>query len=287
MEEIKKKFWCHYIGSDGKTPRRRNMELTKLTIQDATLWADFEPCSYNSGYYHLYYQLSDKVAVTCNQCLRVTDWEEMNKSDQQFREEIEERRKDNPSCWNEEDVEMCVSNSIKSRDHDISNFKKLANLTDFLLNESGWVMLPQLAAYREVNHPQYDALMEKRKACEEIRRQREEQRKEEERKRKEEEERKAKEEAEKELVRLNEEEIKFKNGESISGEDVVTLCKRHGINVHLRTIHNLRELICEINGMGNCRYWKQRGKRMPVLDGCYKAAEELYNKLNEEPDVRL
>lgn len=284
MEEVKKKFWCHYIGSDGKTTRRRSMELTKLTIQGATLWADFEPCDYNSGYYHLYYQLSDNVVVTCNKCITVTDWEEMNKTDQQFLEEMEERRKNNPSCWNEKDVEMCISSSIKSRDLYIARFKRLADFTDFLLNEDRWVMLPQLAAYKEVNHPQYNALLEKRKACEEIRRQREADLEEEERKRKEEEERKAKEEAEKELARLNEEEAKFKNGESIAGDDVVTLCKRHGISIHLRTIHNLQQVIYDINGKGNCHYYKQRGKRMPVLDGCYKAAEELYKKLNEEPD---
>ena len=284
MEEIKKKFWCHYIGSDGNTPRRRSMELTKLTLQGATLWADFEPCDYNSGYYHLYYQLYDNVVVTCNKCITVTDWDEMNKTDQQFLDDMEERRKNNPSCWNEKDVEMCISSSIKSRDLYIARFKRLADFTDFLLNEDSWVMLPQLAAYKEVNHPQYNALLEKRKACEEIRRQREADLEEEERKRKEEEERKAKEEAEKELARLNEEEAKFKNGESISGEDVVTLCRRYGISVHLRTIHNLQQVICDINGKGNCRYYKQRGKRMPVLDGCYKAAEELYKKLNEEPE---
>lgn len=284
MEEIKKKFWCHYIGNDGNTPRRRSMELTKLTLQGATLWADFEPCDYNSGYYHLYYQLSDNVVVTCNKCITVTDWEEMNKTDQQFLDDIEERRKNNPSCWNEKDVEMCISSSIKSRDLYIARFKRLADFTDFLLNEDSWVMLPQLAAYKEVNHPKYNALLEKRKACEEIRRQREADLEEEERKRKEEEERKAKEEDEKELARLNEEETKFRNGESISGEDVVTLCRRYGINVHLRTIHNLQQVICDINGKGNCRYYKQRGKRMPVLDGCYKAAEELYKKLNEEPE---
>lgn len=283
MEETKK-FWCHYIGNDGNTPRRRSMELTKLTLQGATLWADFEPCDYNSGYYHLYYQLSDNVVVTCNKCITVTDWEEMNKTDQQFMDDMEERRKNNPSCWNEKDVEMCISRSIKSRDMYIARFKRLADFTDFLLNEDSWVMLPQLAAYKEVNHPQYNALLEKRKACEEIRRQREADLEEEERKRKEEEERKAKEEDEKELARLNEEEAKFRNGESISGEDVVTLCRRYGINVHLRTIHNLQQVICDINGKGNCRYYKKRGKRMPVLDGCYKAAEELYKKLNEEPE---
>ena len=26
-----RKFWCHYIGSDGNTPKRRNIELTDIS----------------------------------------------------------------------------------------------------------------------------------------------------------------------------------------------------------------------------------------------------------------
>ena len=26
-----KKFWCHYIGSDGNTPKRRSIELTDIS----------------------------------------------------------------------------------------------------------------------------------------------------------------------------------------------------------------------------------------------------------------
>ena len=29
---MKKKFWCHYIGNDGNTPKRRSIELTNLAV---------------------------------------------------------------------------------------------------------------------------------------------------------------------------------------------------------------------------------------------------------------
>lgn len=280
-----KKFWCHYIGSDGNTPRRRNKELIKLTIQGVTLWAEFEPGTYNEGYYHLYCQLADKVAVTCNKFFMASDLEDMRKSDDQFQEELDAKRKDPNNSWKSDYIKTCIYNLIRYRFSNIDLFKKLANFADYLLKESSWVTLAQLAAYKEVNHPLYPSLLEKRKACEAIRAQREAERKEEEQKRKEEEERQAREEAEKELARLNKEEVKFKNGEYIAGEDVVTLCKRHGISIHLRTIHNLQQVIFDINGTGYCRYYTNRGKRKPVLDGCYTAAELLYKKLHEEAET--
>lgn len=32
---------------------------------------------------------------------------------------------------------------------------------------------------------------------------------------------------------------------------------------------------------GTCQYYRQRGKRRPQLDGCYKTARELYNYLQK------
>ena len=62
-----KKFWCHYIGSDGNTPKRRSIELFDLSellpnIDNehckSPLWYEIE-----GDYYVLYAQLNDKVAV--------------------------------------------------------------------------------------------------------------------------------------------------------------------------------------------------------------------------------
>ena len=113
-----------------------------------------------------------------------------------------------------------------------------------------------------------------------------EQREEEDRQRKEEARKQAEEEARKkaeadrqEQERLTQEAEKFKNGESIDGCDVVDLCRRYGIAIHLRTVHNLQQVIAEINGKGSCQYYRTRGKRRPQLDGCYKTATELYNYL--------
>lgn len=94
-----------------------------------------------------------------------------------------------------------------------------------------------------------------------------------------EEKRKAAEEEAKEQQRLTGEAEKCKNGEAIAGEDVVELCRRYGIKVHLRTVHNLQQVIVNINGKTQqCQYYKVNG-RTPVLDGCYKTARELYEYL--------
>ena len=75
---------------------------------------------------------------------------------------------------------------------------------------------------------------------------------------------------------------KFRSGESISGEDVVELCRMCGIAIHLRTIHNLQQVIVNINGKGSCQYYRQpKGKRKPQLDGCYETAGKLYEHLQE------
>ena len=91
------------------------------------------------------------------------------------------------------------------------------------------------------------------------------------------------EEERKEQERLTQEAEKFNNGEHISGSDVVDLCRRYGIKVHLRTVHNLQQVIYDINHDGYCRYYRTRSKRRPVLDGCYKTAEELYEYLKNHP----
>ena len=149
----------------------------------------------------------------------------------------------------------------------------------YLLTMAHWINMSVLRAYEEVQSPILPTLKQMRKVFEAEREEKARQRREEAQKRAEEETRKKIEAANKERERLDGEAEKFKKGESISGCDVVELCRRHGIDIHLRTVHNLQQVICEINGHGQCRYYRQHGKRRPQLDGCYKTATELYNYL--------
>ena len=90
----------------------------------------------------------------------------------------------------------------------------------------------------------------------------------------------------KEQERLTGEAKKFKDGAFIKGEDVVELCRRYGIKVHLRTVHNLQQVVNTICGKSpSLDYHYQRGTRTPKFDGCYKAAKELYAYLQTHDNL--
>ena len=155
----------------------------------------------------------------------------------------------------------------------------MQDYTTYLLTSAKWITKSELRAYEEAQSPFLSTLQSMRKQFEAQREEENRQRREEERKRAEEEAKRKAEEERKEQERLTQEAEKFKNGEHISGSDVVDLCRRYGIKVHLRTVHNLQQVIYDINHDGYCRYYRTRSKRKPVLDGCYKTAEELYEYL--------
>lgn len=296
-----RKFWCHYIGSDGNTPKRRSIELTNLAdlipaIGDnvnckTPLWYEKETDNYNRSYYHFYAQLNDKVAVLIIQTgLSDTMLERVTKTNEQidafWKQWIERQWEQNPKneVGKEKDIAYMKERSAqerKERDLMIERIKQLQNYDDVLINGS-WIAEAAVRAYEEAQSPRLPVLRAIRKqnlAKREIQRK---QREEQERLRREEEARKAKEAEAKEQERLTKEAEKFKNGESISGCDVVELCRKYGIAIHLRTVHNLQQVILNINFNGKqstCQYYRQNGKRRPVLDGCYKAAQDLYNYL--------
>lgn len=149
-----------------------------------------------------------------------------------------------------------------------------------MLINGAWIANATIRAYEEALSPYLPVLQELRRQALEVR-EAEIRKEREERRRKDEEEARKKAEAEaKEQERLTQEAEKFKQGESISGSDVVDLCRRHGIAIHLRTVHNLQQVIANINGKNStCQYYRQRGKRIPTLDGCYKTARQLYDYL--------
>ena len=294
-----KKFWCHYIGKDGNTPKRRNIELTPLAellprmdVKCSTpLWYErFEEKSYSRTYvyYNLYAQLGDHVAVSVLLRLNEEDIKRALMTDEDIAargervwsrdiertttEEARQRLMENKRAW--------IQSGIEMRESGYERLNQASNLTDYLLSRAKWINVSILRAYEEVQSPMLVTLQLLRKAFEKERIEREAKRQEEARQRKEEEARKKIEADAKERERLDGEAAKFREGGSISGSDVVELCRRHGIAIHLRTVHNLQQVIANINGKEKtCQYYRTRGKRRPQLDGCYKTARELYNHL--------
>ena len=290
-----KKFWCHYIGNDGNTPKRRSMKLSNLgdlipaigeNAQAATpLWYEGDKESIST-----YAQLSDTVAVRIPRGgLYTEDVRLLQKNDGEIDKDWDE--------WYHKQLETFpnVSEKYKAEEFDssiryadqdkakrkrgIAILQSYMDFTTFLMTKASWITEHELRAYAEIDSPYLPTLQALRKQFQEQRKEEDRKEREQRRQREEEEKRKKAEEEAKEQQRLTEEAKKFKEGQAIAGEDVVELCRRYGINVHLRTVHNLQQVVSEINGKDNtCRYWKQ-GKRAPVLDGCYKTATELYEYL--------
>jgi len=295
-----KKFWCHYIGNDGNTPKRRNIELKNLgdlipaigdNVNCATpLWYD----EYDDKYIETYAQLSDTVAVSTliMGIIRNDDIRLMQMTDDDIMAEAQRRLKEHLEYHAEYTTEQVererkffttewVENAKGSRDRAIAKVVHFKDYTGMLLDGS-WVSGATLRAYEEANSGVWPVLEHLRKQNLAEREEERKRREEEACKRREEEARKKAEAEAREQERLTQEAERFKAGESISGEDVVELCRRYGIAIHLRTVHNMQKVIANINGKdGTCQYYRQRGKRSPQLDGCYVAASKLYKYLQE------
>lgn len=300
---MKKKFWCHYIGNDGNTPKRRSIELTDIhellpNISNegakTPLWYKHEE---DEKMNYLYVQLSDNVATIVSawpryRHIRQQDVDEcLTKSDDKLDKEYLGRHErwlqNHPEATEDEkaDSKRCCQENAdgekRHRDRILQGIRALQDYDNILLGLS-YITLATIRAYEEVKSPIVSGLQEIRKMWLERREEERRLEAEEERKRKEEYARKQAEAEAREQERLTQEAGKFKAGESISGEDVVELCRRYGIDVHLRTVHNLQQVIANINGKeGTCQYYRRRGKRRPQLDGCYKTAGELYRYLQE------
>ena len=280
---MKKKFWCHYIGNDGNTPKRRSIELTNLAdlvpaIGDnehcaTPLWY-FTDISCSISYYRLYAQLSDSVAVDLRASLCDNQVEAIMVTD----EDIEQKYND----WQDrENAERMIKTAKERREYYLSKLASGQDYTTYLLTSAEWITNSELRAYEEAQSPFLSTLQSMRQQFVAKREEEDRRRKEDARKEAEEEAKRKAEEERKEQERLTQEAEKFKNGERISGSDVVAICRRYGIKVHLRTIHSLQQVIGEIGPNGNCTYYKS-GKRFPVIDGCQKTAKELYEYLQKQ-----
>lgn len=257
-----KKFFCHYLGTDGNTPKRRSMMLKPIGellpelqgVGTTPLWyeEDVDESPINSHtYYRLYAQLSDLVAVSMQSALDDVSLDHIRKSVQ-----------DGP--WR------------------LERLKWMASFDNTLLSGKVFITISAIKAFTEVNSPYLPVLQVMRDEALAEREAESQRRRLEELHERQEEERKRKEEEVKERERVIGEGAKFRDGEMISGSDVAELCRMCGISVHLRTLHNLQQVIYVINGKGNCQYYRQpKGKRKPQLDGCYDVAEKLYDYLQE------
>lgn len=295
-----KKFWCHYIGNDGNTPKRRSIELTDIhellpnVSNDGAktpLWYEKKEDDYRQVYYELYAQLSDTVAVNIiHMNLRPYAVERLLQSDEDIVSRHEKRLEnflaEYPKLSEErkkQDRENCerqIAADKHERDRNMIRLRALLDYSNLLLTGTIWVCSATVRAYKEAGSGYYPLLEILRNENLAEREREEQERREEDRRRAEEEARKKAEAEAKEQERLTKEQEKFKSGGSIAGSDVVELCRRHNISVHLRTVHNLQQVIANINGKeGTCQYYRTRGKRRPQLDGCYKTATELYNYL--------
>ena len=293
-----KKFWCHYIGNDGNTPKRRSIDLKPIGelvpaldgVGTTPLWYERkEEQSYSRTYvyYYLYAQLSDTVAVTTMQRLSDHNLDAIKQTDEDIEKACNESwANDIERCTTDEgrkrlidNRDGCKEDRKQNRDRYFERLKMLCSFDELLLTGQHWISNACLRAFTEAQSPYYpvfQAMREQKMAEREAKaKQREEERK----KREEEEARKKAEEEAKEQERLTQEAEKFKKGENISGCDVVELCRRYGIAIHLRTVHNLQQVVTEIDGKGKCYYRKQPGKRAPQLDGCFNTAGELYQYL--------
>ena len=209
-----RKFWCHYIGGDGNTPKRRNIELTDihellpLVSNDGVktpLWYELE-----SDYYILYAQLSDNVAVM------IPTWhtisarmleEYLLKTDADIDKERDEflagltgnpGQSEESIARNKEHWRQSFEDRKKYRDARYAEIRSFQDYGNHLLAGS-WVNKSQLRAFEEVGSPILSGLQE-------IRRIALEQREEEER-------------AEREKRRKEREEAERKKAEERAAED--------------------------------------------------------------------
>lgn len=284
-----KKFWCHYIGSDGNTPKRRSIELADLgslipCVGDTQHCATPLWCETTADYYIIYAQLSDKVVVLIN---RASLWkkavEQINQTDEEIDAYWQARLKDENDWVDGKRAEEYAKNDKEERNRRkvkvVSMVQRLRDYDSYLLTSATWITNSTIRAYAEAQSPILSTLQVLRKAFVAKREDEERKRNEAVRKQREEEKRKEAEEKAKEYERITKEAERFKAGESIFGYDVVELCRRFGIKVHLRTVHNLQQVISSINGRnGRCTYHRGPG-REPVLDGCYITAKKLYDYL--------
>lgn len=178
-----KKFWCHYIGNDGNTPKRRNIELTDIhellpmVSNDGAvtpLWYERE-----DDYYILYAQLSDNVAVMIRMNHTIHErmlHEYLLKTDEDIDREYEEHIATTYSPesmkyypMTEEKIAECKASWRRSyddrkkyRDARYADLRSFQDYGNHLL-AGNWVNIATIRAFEEVKSPILSGLQEIRR----------------------------------------------------------------------------------------------------------------------------
>lgn len=261
QERQPRRFWCHYCGSDGNTPRRRSLELKPLEMAvsnyrpvnpflSTPLWY-IEEQGYD--FVALYAQISDTVATKIDYVLP--------SNVQQALEEPEDSRR---------------------RDYWTTRLGCFEAYDEYLLQgDNSWIGSWDIKAFEEIHHPQIDALRLRRDEKIKEREREDQQRREEERKRREEKVRQEKEEEKRRLEYLKDVVTdKFRKGERINASDFLGLLDLYGIALHPRTLHLIRGKVQWLNKDGSISYLKyHRKESRPKFDGCWLVIDKLKNHL--------
>lgn len=263
----KRKFRCFYIGRDGNTPVSRVLEVERLqhpafTENGVTAWMYLEDCD-GRKYAKLFAQLTDDICFWMNttgldsgDTAYITGEMPAPTETQRPMYEFMEKRiltDTLPRIAQRMNRTRLLAGELYPNRGIIAAFAAAGMNTE----------AKQLAAQREAIIAQREAEDQARRAAAE------------------EAERKRKEEEAAEIARqIAEEEKSLRTKGTISGWGVVQLCDREGISIHLRTRHNLLEVVKEfINSGHSARYNAIPGKRAPRLDGCFDTLDLLKQKL--------
>lgn len=257
----KRKFRCHYINSSDNAVSRV-LELERIShpaLAEAGVkaWMERDTDCYNQRYGFLYIQLTDSICYrpNCTGCfaniLDYMDGTEHNYSDE-YREavksETERFLKHVAAIPAAQRMGDCYPNMAVIAAHRAAGMYSEADI---------------LTAHRNRIRAEQEAEEQHRKeAAAEA-------------------ERKRKEEETAETARqVAEEEESLRTKGRITGWGVVQLCDREGIAIHLRTRHNLLEVVNYFYNNGDSACYKQmQGRRKPSLEGCFNTLDMLKKKL--------
>lgn len=174
-----RKFWCHYIGSDGNTPKRRNIELTDIhellpSVNNdgavTPLWYERE-----DDYYILYAQLSDKVAVLIQTPHTISDRmldEYLLKTDEDIDKERDEwlagltgypGQSEESIARNKEHWRQSFEDKKKYRDARYADLRSYQNYDEVLLSGKYWIANATIRAYEEAGSPYLPVFQEIRR----------------------------------------------------------------------------------------------------------------------------
>ena len=255
----KRKFRCYYVNHDDKSVSRV-LELEKLshpTLTEAGVkaWLERDVDSYNQKYGMIYIQLTDQI---CYRPVRTgCDATTLEIFDGQTIE-----------GWYDGYAEDCEKNLMKLLAH-------IAAIPEAQLKGNYYPNKAVIDAYLAAGMINAAGLLSEHRNTIIAHREAEDNRR---RQETAERERKAKEEEAAEIARqIAEEEETLRTKGRITGWGVVPLCDREGINIHLRTRHNLLEVVTFFEG--GAAHYRYHGKRKPCLDGCFKTLRELKSKL--------